>query len=191
MLILKKKNLIKIPENLIVLYSEKNETLTLISFLKKQTIKLPVKIFILTDKNFIYITDSTFSKTSLIKKNSKAFQGTTISKIKNVILEINYILYFKLHLVGVGYRAFEFDSDKRSQLFFKLGYSHLVYYKIPKSFSSFCKKFTKLFIFGNVSYSDLKQLAANIREQKIPEPYKGKGILLEGEQINLKKGKKI
>lgn len=191
MLTIKKKNLIKIPETLTIFYSEKNKTLTFISFLRKKTIKLPVKIFILNNKNFIYITNITFSQTSFIKKNSKSLQGTTISQIKNTIIEINYILYLKLHLMGVGYRIFEFDSTFRNQIFFKLGYSHLIYYKIPEPFYSVCKKFTKLFLFGNGSYAELKQLAFNIRKQKNPEPYKGKGILFEGEQIKLKKGKKI
>ena len=54
-----------------------------------------------------------------------------------------------------------------------------------------CQKFTKLFIFGNCSLENLTQTVAQIRACKLPEPYKGKGILYDTEKISLKKGKKI
>jgi large subunit ribosomal protein L6 len=74
-------------------------------------------------------------------------------------------------------------------LHFKLGYSHYVYFKIPKNLEIFCLKANKLFILGD-SYSFVNQVAALVRSFKIPEPYKGKGIIYTTEKITLKEGKK-
>ena len=57
-----------------------------------------------------------------------------------------------------------------------------MYFKIPKPLNSFCIKFTKLFIFGNVSNEAITKTVSLVRQCKIPEPYKGKGILYEGEK---------
>ena len=54
----------------------------------------------------------------------------------------------------------------------------------------FCLKANKLFIIGN-SYQFVTQIAALIRSCKVPEPYKGKGILYATEKITLKEGKKV
>jgi large subunit ribosomal protein L6 len=75
-------------------------------------------------------------------------------------------------------------------LTFKLGYSHFFYVKVPKDLQLNCFTKTKFSIFGN-SYNEICQLGAKIRDKKIPEPYKGKGILYENETITLKEGKKI
>ena len=73
---------------------------------------------------------------------------------------------------------------------FKLGYSHQIFFKIPRNLNVFCLKSTKLFVSG-LSNSYVNQIAALIRSYKTPEPYKGKGILYENEKIILKEGKKI
>ena len=123
-------------------------------------------------------------------KSSKKLQGTIVSKIKQAIIEVSYTLYNKLNFVGVGYRVFAHEK-LQNQIYLKLGYSHLVYFKIPNDLNSFCQKFTKLFLFGNCSFDSLTHTAAQIRSCKLPEPYKGKGILYNQEKIVLKKGKKI
>ena len=75
-------------------------------------------------------------------------------------------------------------------LHFKLGYSHFIYFKIPKKLKIFCLKANKLFILG-YSYAFVTQIAALIRLYKVSEPYKGKGILYTTEKITLKEGKKM
>lgn len=120
----------------------------------------------------------------------KKIQGTTVAKIKQILIESTYTLYQKLNLVGVGYRVFAHEQLK-NQIYFKLGYSHLIYFKIPSELNTHCQKFTKLFLFGNCSFDLLTQTASQIRVCKLPEPYKGKGILYDQEKIVLKKGKKI
>jgi large subunit ribosomal protein L6 len=124
------------------------------------------------------------------KKKIKALQGTTVALIKQLIVETSAVLYQKLKLVGVGYRAFDVDTLKNKLLLFKLGYSHFLYFKISNEIEIFCLKMTKLFIYGN-SYRNVTQTAALIRSYKKPEPYKGKGILYETEKIVLKEGKKV
>ena len=111
-------------------------------------------------------------------------------KIKQILIEITYILHCKLNLIGVGYRVFTHEK-LANQIYFKLGFSHLIYFRVPLGINIYCQKFTKLFFFGNSSYNLLTQTTAQIRNCKLPEPYKGKGILYDQEKIILKKGKKI
>jgi ribosomal protein L6P/L9E len=188
---LQKKYTIKIPKNITTLYCNEKKIITFIGPLKKKSLKVKVKLFFLPSSNLINVSHLPADKTSnLLGKKAKAIQGTTMAKIKQILVEVNYTLYNKLNFVGVGYRAFSLETMD-NQLFFKLGYSHLIYFKIPKPLESFCIKFTKLFIFGNSSYEDVTQTAALIRDCRKPEPYKGKGVLRHGEKITLKKGKKI
>lgn len=188
---IKKKHVIKIPKNVTILYCNEKKIITLIGPLSQKSLKLKVKIELLTNERLIKVTSNPFSKISNSqKKNILAIQGTTISLIKQLILETSHVLYKKLKLVGVGYRSFDVEEFEETLLSLKLGYSHPIYFKIPKKSKIFCLKKTKLFIYGN-SYQDVTQTASLIRSYKKPEPYKGKGILYENEKINLKEGKKV
>lgn len=188
---LKKKYTVKVPKNVNVIHCNKKNIITFIGPLQTKSLKLKVKVFLVPSVNLIVVTNipvSDSSKTDF--KIAKIIQGTTVAKIKHTLIETTYILYQKLNLVGVGYRAFSYESLE-NQVYFKLGYSHLVYFQIPSLLNTHCQKFTKLFIFGNSSFEVLTQTAAQIRSCKLPEPYKGKGILYDQETIVLKKGKKI
>ena len=121
---------------------------------------------------------------------SDSGRGTILSKIKQTLLEVSVILMKKLKLIGVGYKAFSINLLKTELLKFNLGFSHFIYYKIPKNTQIILQKSTSLYIFSH-SYEGVYQTAANIRKYKVPEPYKGKGILYDNEQIILKQGKKI
>lgn len=107
-----------------------------------------------------------------------------------MLIESSILLYQKLKINGVGYRAEIDENFAKRLLTLKLGYSHLIYIKTPKNLTMNCFTKTNLCIFGN-SYNEISYLAALIRSNKIPEPYKGKGILYEDETIELKEGKKI
>ena len=189
---LQKKNFIKIPKTINVIYCKKRNIILFKGFLKTKSLKIKNKIVFIPSKNLIGVSHfyikNNFSNIDL--KQAKIMQGTLIAKIKDILIEIDYNLYRKLNFIGVGYRAFPVD-DLNNQFYFKLGYSHLIYFKIPKPMNAFCIKYTKLFIFGNVSTENITQTISLIRQCKKPEPYKGKGILYEGEKIKLKKGKKI
>lgn len=187
----KKKYAVKIPKNIHIVYCDKKNIISFIGPLQRKSLKLKVKIFLIPSLNLITVSAiPLFEKSSIGFKNAKKIQGTTIAKIKQILIETTYTLHNKLNLVGVGYRVFSHEN-LTNQIYFKLGYSHLIYFKIPNLMESFCHKYTKLFLFGNCSYDTLTQTSAQIRACKTPEPYKGKGILYEQEKIILKKGKKI
>lgn len=187
----KKKYTIKIPQNIKVLYCDKKNIMTFIGPFQKKSLKLDVKVFLTFTSNTIMVTNIPVVGASATDiKNIKKVQGTTVARIKQMLIETTYVLYHKLNLVGVGYRVFPYEKLE-NQLYFKLGFSHLIYFRVSDSLKTHCQKFTKLFLFGNSSFDNLTQTAAQIRSFKRPEPYKGKGILYDQEKIVLKKGKKI
>lgn len=189
--IVKNKFKIKIPKNVTIIFCNKTNLIIFKGFLATKVLKPKVKIFQL--KNFILIskipTDSKISTNFL--KNSNKFQGTVLAQIKAIFIEISNVLFKKLIFVGVGYRAFIHENSKNDQMTLKLGFSHLIYKKIPEELQSICLKRTKLFIFGVTSLKTLTQAVASVRQCKPPEPYKGKGILHYQEKILIKKGKKV
>ena len=187
----KKKYTIKVPKNVNVIHCDKKDVLIFVGPLQKKPLKLKVKVFLVPALNLITVTNiPSFGTSATNFKNAKKLQGTTVAKIKQILIEVNYTLYQKLNLVGVGYRVFA-DEQLKNQIHFKLGYSHLIYFKIPTTLNTYCHKFTRLFIFGNCSFDSLTQITSQIRACKLPEPYKGKGVLYDQEEIILKKGKKI
>ena len=187
----KKKYTIKVPKNIKIIYCDKKNIITFIGLSQRKSLKLGVRLFLTPLSNSITVTNIPVLGASTTDfKNVKKMQGTVVAKIRQILIEITYTLYQKLNLVGVGYRAFLYEK-LQSQLYLKLGYSHLIYFKVPSSVQVHCQKFTKLFLFGNCSFDSLTQTAAQIRACKLPEPYKGKGVLYDQEKIILKKGKKI
>lgn len=188
---MKNKYIIKIPQNNIVLYCDKKKILTVCGLLTKKTLKLNLEIKLNSLEKIIIVTDNpNFKLSNNKKKNIKALQGTTTALIKQLFIETSTLIYKKLVFIGVGYRAFDVDTFPNKLLLFKLGFSHSIYYKIPTSIKIFCLKRTNLFIYGS-SYQDVSQTAGKIQSYKIPEPYKGKGILYENQKIKLKEGKKL
>jgi len=170
----------------------KKNLITFISSSVTKSLNLKTKIFLIPLSNSIIVTDLLIANKSQIglKKDGKKLQGTMVAKIKQNLIEITNVLSQKLNLVGVGYRVFPYEKLS-NQIYFKLGYSHLLYFRIPVGLDVNCFKFTKLLLSSNNSYDSLTQTAAQIRSCKLPEPYKGKGILFDNETITLKKGKRI
>lgn len=185
--LIKKKYIIKIPENFQVIYCNTKNIIVFLKNNQKQVLNLKVKIVLIPNKNLIAVTNIPYL---VGLKNSKNVQGMTVAIIKQKLVEMSYMLFTKLKFVGVGYRVFSYQKLK-NQVYFKLGYSHLIYFNIPIHLSVFCHKFTKMFIYGNTSYHLLTQVASQIRFCRAPEIYKGKGILYYQEKINFKKGKKV
>lgn len=186
----KEKYLIKIPNDTSLIYCKKKNILTIKGPLLQKSINLKLKIFINKYKKFIKITKIHINKISnKERKKIKSLRGTTKALIKHQLIETSIVMHKKLELHGVGYRTLLNDS-RNKLLTFKLGYSHLIYFKIPLKLNVFYFNKTKICIFGN-SYQNIGLISANIRSKKKPEPYKGKGILYENEKIILKEGKKI
>jgi large subunit ribosomal protein L6 len=91
----------------------------------------------------------------------------------------------KLEITGVGYRA----AVQGKNLQLSLGYSHDVVYPIPEGITVATPKPTEIVVSG-IDLKKVGQVAAEIREYRRPEPYKGKGVKYAEEFIFRKEGKK-
>ena len=182
---------IKIPDNITIIYSKKAKTITIIGLLTKKSIKLKLKIFVDQSKKSLNISPLAFKGVSNFKqKQNVAFRSSTLAKIKHMLVESCVLVHKKLKINGVGYKSFNSAKFRDQLLTLNLGFSHTVYVKIPKHLKIKCFAKTKLYVIGN-SYEDVSGFSALIKSKKLPEPYKGKGILYDTETIVLKNGKKI
>lgn len=111
--------------------------------------------------------------------------GATRAHIANMVRGVTQGYERKLELVGVGYRA----AVQGKALNLTLGFSHPVNFPIPTGISIETPSQTEIIIKGT-DRQKVGQTAAEIRNIRPPEPYKGKGVRYQGEQITLKEGKK-
>lgn len=187
-----KKYCIKIPDSVSVFYCNEKRVITFSSsLLQQKSLKVKVKLLILSHEKVIKVTAFPFVKISNRRmKLMKAIQGTTCALINQLLIESTTMIYKKLKLVGVGYRLLPVESFKNQLILLRLGFSHLLYFRVPRDLKIFCKKRVQLFISG-YSYPWVTQFSSVIKLLKKPEVYKGKGILYETEKIVLKEGKKI
>jgi large subunit ribosomal protein L6 len=117
-------------------------------------------------------------------KESNAQQGLVRTLIHNMVVGVSDGFEKKLELTGVGYRA----ALKGKDLDLSLGYSHPVIFACHENISFEVPDNTHITVKG-ISKEQVGQVAAEIREKRPPEPYKGKGIHYEGEHIRRKLGK--
>jgi large subunit ribosomal protein L6 len=186
-----KRQIIKVPTNISVYYCASQRTIVFANSDTRKALKLKTQLIIDKNEKILKVTREPFSDISNNeKKKLKSIQTTQVALLKQMILDISLLSCKKLKLVGVGFRVSSINVLGSNILYFKLGYSHAIYFKVPKTLDIFCLKSNKLFIVGNNSLF-LAQVAALIRSYKTPEPYKGKGILYTSEKITLKEGKKI
>ncbi len=118
-------------------------------------------------------------------KLARSSWGMSRTLVANMIKGVTDGFTKSLEINGVGYRAAV--AGKSLQL--NLGYSHDVNYAIPAGIEIKTPKPTEIVISG-INKQQVGQVAAEIREWRGPEPYKGKGIKYAGEQIFRKEGKK-
>lgn len=117
-------------------------------------------------------------------KESRALHGMTRALLSNMVQGVSSGFERVLEIVGVGYRA----QMKGNTLVLNLGYSHPIEFDPPVGINIATDGPTKIFIRG-IDKQVVGQVAANIREFRAPEPYKGKGIRYAGEVIIRKAGK--
>jgi large subunit ribosomal protein L6 len=185
-----KRHIIKIPKNVGMYYCDTKHIIIFVNSSVQKALILKTKAIIEEKNRIIRITREPFlNMSNNEKKKLKAVQGTQVNLLKQMLLDISSFSCKKLNLIGVGFRVVILQTTGMTLLHFKLGYSHYVYFKIPKNLEIFCLRANKLFILGD-SYSFVNQVAALVRSFKIPEPYKGKGIIYTTEKITLKEGKK-
>ena len=116
--------------------------------------------------------------------NHRALHGLTRALIANMVQGVTSGFTRTLEIVGVGYRA----EVKGSNLNLALGYSHPVEFQPPEGVKIECPNQTTVVIKG-ADKQAVGQAAAVIRGFRPPEPYKGKGIRYQGEQVRRKAGK--
>ena len=115
----------------------------------------------------------------------RALHGLTRSLVANMVTGVTTGFQKSLEIQGVGYRA----ALKGRDLELALGYSHPVEIKAPDGISFEVPQPTRITVKG-ASKQQVGEIAAQIRKQRKPEPYKGKGIRYEGEYVAKKVGKR-
>ncbi len=118
-------------------------------------------------------------------KEARAMWGMSRTLVANLIAGVTEGFSKRLEISGVGYRA----AVQGSNLQLQLGYSHDIAYPIPQGIQIACPKPTEIVVTG-IDKQKVGQVAAEIRQFRPPEPYKGKGIKYAGEFILRKEGKK-
>ncbi|MGB3301906.1 50S ribosomal protein L6 [Gordonia sp. (in: high G+C Gram-positive bacteria)] len=117
-------------------------------------------------------------------RESRALHGLNRSLVNNLIVGVTQGYTTKLEIYGVGYRV----QAKGKDLEFALGYSHPVPIEAPEGITFAVESPTRFSVSG-IDKQLVGQISANIRRLRRPDPYKGKGVRYEGEQIRRKVGK--
>jgi large subunit ribosomal protein L6 len=118
-------------------------------------------------------------------KEARSLWGTSRAQVANLVEGVSKGFEKKLEITGVGYRA----AMAGKALKLSLGYSHDIEYEIPAGITIAVPKPTEIVITG-IDRQVVGQVAAEIRDYRGPEPYKGKGVKYAGEFIFRKEGKK-
>ena len=118
-------------------------------------------------------------------KRARAQWGTSRTLVNNLISGVTKGFEQRLEISGVGYRA----AVQGKNLQIALGYSHDVVYPIPEGITIATPRPVEIVISGS-DKQKVGQVAAEIREHRPPEPYKGKGVKYADERIFRKEGKK-
>ena len=166
-------------------------------------IKIPTGVTVSVDNNVVTVKGPKGELSTVINKNIsveilenelkltrkndnfKNFHGTANANIQNMIIGVTEGYSKKLEAVGVGYRF----QVKGKELIVSAGYSNPVTVEIPEGITLESPSNTELFVKG-IDKQKVGQFAAEIREIRKPEPYKGKGIRYTDEHIRRKEGKK-
>jgi len=118
-------------------------------------------------------------------KSARALWGTSRALVANMMTGVTKGFERRLEITGVGYRA----AVQGKNLQIALGYSHDIVHPIPDGITIATPKPTEIVVTG-IDKQKVGQVAANIRDYRPPEPYKGKGIKYVEEFIFRKQGKK-
>lgn len=117
-------------------------------------------------------------------REHRSLHGTTRAVLSNMVTGVSEGFKKALEIKGVGYRA----TLQGSQLTINAGYSHPVIFDVPEGIQVEVPKNTDIIVSG-ADKQVVGEFAANIRDVRPPEPYKGKGIRYVGENVRRKEGK--
>jgi len=137
-----------------------------------------VKVALDDDKKNVIVTRSGDDR------DSRAFHGLTRSLIANMIEGVTTGYEKRLEIVGVGYVA----AVQNGKLQLRVGFANEIHKPIPMGLDVTCPDTTHVVVKG-CDKQKVGQFAAEVRAARKPEPYKGKGVRYEGEQVKIKPGK--
>lgn len=122
------------------------------------------------------------------QKRHKALQGLYRSLIQNMVTGLTKGFTKKLEIIGIGYKV---NNPKPNLLEFHLGYAHTIHFLLPKEIEATIEGKGKNPTLVLKSYDKqlVGHITAKIRALRKPEPYKGKGIRIQGEYVRRKQGK--
>lgn len=129
--------------------------------------------------------DEVVLKRSSEARQVRALHGTTRAVLNNMVNGVSQGFTKALQVEGVGYKA----EVKGKQLVMSLGYSHPITVDPPPGISFAWDEKARLITVSGIDRELVGQVAANLRAWRPPEPYKGKGLRYQGEQIKRKAGK--
>ena len=115
---------------------------------------------------------------------TRSLHGLSRSLVANMVTGVTTGYSLTINLVGVGYRV----AEKGKDLEFQLGYSHPINFPAPEGISYKVESPTKLIVSG-IDKQLVGETAAKIKKLRKADPYKGKGLRLEGEAVRRKAGK--
>ncbi|CAL8412431.1 unnamed protein product [Dictyota dichotoma] len=167
---------IKIPQNVQV--SIDNDIINVNGQYGKLIRKISNVISIEIAENFIILKKQNNNRTT------NQLYGLTRTLINNMIIGVSKKFEKRLILEGIGYRA----QVSGNNLILNLGYSHPIIISIPSGIEIIIEK-NGIIVINGFNKELVGQLAASIKNKRLPEPYKGKGILYQGEIIKRKVGK--
>lgn len=170
------KQPVQLPDK--VQFTQKGDSITVKGPKGSLERQLHPAITLEVNDNVINVTTDTSNRQNV------AFQGLFRSLISNMVTGVTAGYEKNLVLSGIGYRA----EVKGKSLILNVGYSNPVDFPLPDGIQADVENNTKIKLTG-IDKEVLGQAAANIRDLRPPEPYKGKGIMYADERIIRKAGK--
>jgi len=161
----------------------------------KTHINLPSNLKLVVKKNYLFVNgpqgsvclDLSFLNQQNLSLRAKKIKHSSFFRLfQKALIGVGLNFVVRLTFVGVGFRI---ESIENGFMKLNLGFSHLVYIKIPKHIKIFTTKKTSLTL-ECIDDHLLNEFSSKICSYKKPDTYKGKGILYKSQSIILKEGKK-
>ena len=184
-----KVSLLKISNDIKVFFCAKRH---LLFFLKRSPVNTK-KLFFRLNKKIIFVTNKQIVVTEIFShfKKFKSNRNRIFSNFFYINEQFQYFLKMKklkikLTLIGIGFKFFIHSNPCLLEI--KVGYSHNIFFKLPKHIEIFSKKLTEIILIGGFSRTFFN-LVTSIKKIRLPDPYKKKGIFYSNEIIKTKRGK--
>jgi large subunit ribosomal protein L6 len=118
-------------------------------------------------------------------KEARSMWGTCRAIVSKAVQGVSRDFVKKVNLVGVGYKA----SVQGKNLVMQLGYSHDIIFEIPVGVKIVCESPTVVAVAG-ADRQQVGEVVKRLQKFRAPEPYKGKGVIIDGQYVYRKEGKK-